>query len=76
MNQCRDCKHWGSGKSEGGEDLDFDSYIDMAGCSRIRCPGDPNDVKPPAALQAYGYEWEDAVLWTSPDFGCVLWESE
>jgi hypothetical protein len=75
MNHCRDCKYWGVGKSENGESLEFDSRIGMAGCGRIRCPGDPADVKAAASLQAYGYEWEDAILWTSPYFGCALWEA-
>jgi hypothetical protein len=71
MNRCTHCKFWGVGYGYA-----FRESQGVAGCSRILCPGDPANVGPPAALEAYGDEWEDAILWTSPDFGCALWEEK
>lgn len=75
MNHCKDCRHW---DTNGGAYTWFDDEGDeQAADARRTCKGVPflyrGDTKRALAVVTDGSGYTGA-LWTSPDFGCVLWE--
>ena len=64
MKRCKNCKHWGDTTP-----LWIPDY--HGACLRITPrSGDP------ALIDNQGFASEDAVLYTAPDFGCVLFENK